>query len=48
MVPWGIDTALPEAGIRCLPTGDRARLLPIGETRSIRIVSPRAFLETFG
>jgi len=31
-----------------LITGDRAHLLPIGEYRGIRIISPRAFLEILG
>jgi putative PIN family toxin of toxin-antitoxin system len=31
-----------------LITGDRAHLLPIGEYRGIRIISPRAFLDILG
>ena len=31
-----------------LVTGDRAHLLPIGEYRGIRFLSPRAFLEILG
>jgi uncharacterized protein len=31
-----------------LVTGDRAHLLPLGEYRGVRIVSPRGFLEILG